>query len=209
MIVRRIIRIHSILLVVRINQILNAPVTVEGLGEQAIIITQIKIELMRNSLVIHIIVSHIFLTIFAKLLSILAGYRRNDGVSRGGYRGRDNHQNPVSMNAFIEKPSGSFNSIRNHQAEQEPFVEPENYPEPERLNGSITFVISHFESATQFYAQNKSSESGLNSLSVKLQKERLNWPPFMLDSGKVNQPCLALDEDSCWYRGKAENIIFS
>ncbi len=67
---------------------------------------------------------------------------------------------------------------------------------------AFKFVVSHVETANQFYIQLLSKGAELTALSEVLQNEYKQSPEENLTSFKVNQPCLAKSNDGCWYRGK-------
>ncbi|CAF5131696.1 unnamed protein product, partial [Rotaria magnacalcarata] len=64
----------------------------------------------------------------------------------------------------------------------------------------FTFVISHIETANDFFIQLLSKGDEILKLSETLQNEYGLAPETTLSSFKIGQACLAKSTDGCWYR---------
>ena len=82
------------------------------------------------------------------------------------------------------------------------FVAGDRFPETEIPKETVKFVVSHVETANDFFIQLLSKADELSTLSETLQNEYKQSPEGNLISFKKDQVCLAKSSDDCWYRGK-------
>ncbi len=93
----------------------------------------------------------------------------------------------------------SWSSIRTPAVN---FEAGDRFIENEMPKEAFKFVISHIETANDFFIQLLSKGDELSKLSEILQTEYKQSPETSVNSCKLNQPCLAKSSDQCWYRGK-------
>ncbi len=82
------------------------------------------------------------------------------------------------------------------------FEAADRFIESEIPKETFKFVVSHVETANDFFIQLLSKGDELSTLSETLQNEYTQSPEINLSLLKINQPCLAKSSDLCWYRGK-------
>ena len=88
------------------------------------------------------------------------------------------------------------------------FVAGDRFIENEIPKTAFEFVVSHIETANDFFIQLLSQGDELTKSSEILQTEYKQSPETNINAFKINQPCLAKNSDGCWYRGKENRDEF-
>ncbi|CAM4902483.1 unnamed protein product [Rotaria socialis] len=131
------------------------------------------------------------------------GSYRGDGFSnsrggRGNLRDRDNIGLRLSSDSSNSaKPFGGMGitqPVLNNFEAGDKFIE---HDMPKEV---FTFVISHIETANDFFIQLLNKGDEILKLSETLQNEYGAAPEATLSSFKIGQACLAKSTDGCWYR---------
>jgi len=94
-----------------------------------------------------------------------------------------------------------FSGYPNTRSTTTNFEAGDRFIENEIPKETFKFVVSHVETANDFFIQLLSKGDELSSLSDTLQNEYKQSPEINLNSFKINQACLAKSSDGCWYRG--------
>lgn len=146
--------------------------------------------------------------------------RRDDrGGSRGGSRGgfNDNRNNfrgrnetGIQLTSDFDNSSKSFSGFKITREVPDYFQAGDQFIEQKEIpKDTFKFVISHIETANDFYIQLVSKGDELSKLTETLQIEYDQAPQIELNKFKMNEPCLAKSSDKCWYRGKKIVLYFS
>ena len=132
------------------------------------------------------------------------GGRGRGGGGRGGFDNRENRgpgefrrtfDNNESSNGFRNASQPVKTAVSNVEVGT-------SFPDNVIPKDSFDYVVSHIEKADDFYIQLVASGNELTSLSETLQREYKECPALDLTALTMNQVCLALSTDQCWYRGK-------
>ena len=126
-----------------------------------------------------------------------------------GPRPRAFPDRPVG-NGFAGKRSSSLSLLstsslaRAPPRESKPAFDAGAHFPPSALPGdaSLTFVLSHIESLSDFFIQLLSKGAELSKLTETLQRACHLAPEVTLASLKIDQACLAKSVDQCWYRAE-------
>jgi hypothetical protein len=123
-------------------------------------------------------------------------------ASRGGQTG---YGDRGGIGLQLSSENNSLNSTTSWSNTRPPTVNFESgdrFVENEIPKETFKFVVSHIESANDYFIQILSKGDELGKLSETLQTEYTQSPKGNLNSFKKSQPCLAKSTDDCWYRGK-------
>ncbi|CAF1033127.1 unnamed protein product [Rotaria sordida] len=125
-----------------------------------------------------------------------------DSSNRGGrsnFRDRDNIG--LQLSSDYNNSLKTFNNSSNIRQTNINFEAGDHFIENDIPKDNIfKFVISHIETANDFFIQLLSKGNELTKLSEILQNEYQQAPEANISSLKINQPCLAKSSDDCWYR---------
>ena len=146
------------------------------------------------------------------------GFDRSDFVSNtGGYGnrgGRDdysdryaNHGSPSNPNGNESRPT--FSGFSGARAPVVNFEAGDRFVECDIPKETFKFVISHIQTANDFFIQMKSKEIELTKLTEALQTEYKLSPGIDANSLRFKQPCLAKSNDNYWYRGTSRRKCIS
>ena len=123
--------------------------------------------------------------------------------NRGNYHSpTDDGINKLELSSGFNKPIRSSNNLLNAQSKTAHFEAGDHFIETEVPKDAFKFVISHIETANDFFIQLLSKGDKLCALTDILQDEYKQSPQKDLNSTQINQPCLAKSPDGFWYRGK-------
>ena len=128
----------------------------------------------------------------------IGGFRGNNRPNN--YQNRDNDELQLSSDKNTNTLSGWPNA--QSSTTTTPFEAADRFVDIPLPNQEFTYVVSHIETANEFYIQLLSKGPELTALSERLQTEFKQSPEVNISSFRVDQACLAKFSDLCWYRGK-------
>ncbi|CAF4415082.1 unnamed protein product, partial [Rotaria sp. Silwood2] len=131
------------------------------------------------------------------------GSQRGSGFSnsRGGRNSfRDDETIGLQLSSDYNNSIKTSNSLSNTRTTNVNFEAGDHFIENEIPKEIFKYVISHIETANDFFIQILSKGDELSKLSEILQNQYEQAPATNLSTLKIGQACLAKSSDDCWYR---------
>lgn len=138
------------------------------------------------------------------------GFRGGSGGRFNNNRGSSRDPGDVPLHLTTDKDNssqgfGNWSAVRSASSN---FEAGDRFGESVIPKETFKFVVSHIETANDFFIQLLFKGDELTKLSETLQDEFKQSPEISLSLLKENQICLAKSSDGCWYRGKKFIKIF-